>query len=99
MGLQHVLWVAVGEAPSLQDGQEDLGSAVTGCGVDKGKVSGDFSRQANADKSSCCNSSHIGSENLFRSSEYTNFRFRTTNRSHISRKVLVHLFTGTFMFF
>jgi hypothetical protein len=36
MGLQYILWEAIGSTRSLQDDEEDLGPAVIGRGVDKG---------------------------------------------------------------
>jgi len=55
MCLQRILWEAIGKTPSLQEGQEHLGLAVTVCGVVKMMVSGHFSRQAKANTLSCCN--------------------------------------------
>jgi len=62
-----------GKTRNLQDGQEDSGPAVIGRVIVKVMVCGDFSRQANGDTFSCRNSSHIGSRNLFPSSDYTKF--------------------------
>ena len=55
MYLKHILWEAIGKPPGLQDGQEDLESAVTGCGVDKMLNCGDFPGDANVGTFSCCN--------------------------------------------
>lgn len=49
VGLIHILWEVIGKTRGLRDGQEDLGPAVTVCGMVKVMVCGDFSRQANGD--------------------------------------------------